>query len=784
MKNKILVVAFVALILVAGLDFTSAAVAGEQIKFSGYVKDANGNPYPNVVVIISGPLFVDMVRTETRTDSQGYYELYIEEEKSYSILIIPANKKRAQGYTYMYELPILRHVERAGRTDIEENFSLEHAGNIVLHGYFSDGNIARLGHFKAIPQTSLKEILYATDPRGMPIKSSPDFPVFDDYAIAQGWSFDLGIPSIIAPLNTPTIVNVLWEVPGFGQVILKADNGGAGYFTTPQNDLLIIDLNYELAKTKYRTVKEKLDTYLAAGYVFSENTQDMLATAKDYLDKADKATGVERAAFADLSLNQSLWAGEKLELEKASQAIERYRKVDIMVQVLNERGIPIVGVDVGYNQTKHGFQFAIMEEWQYNPRAAELMRAAGFNFAWLQFYAGYGSAKGQYDWAFLDGTGVKEYRELGYNLGVEGLVALESGGHPAWWDNLDSFDELDEAIYEHVRTVVERYKNEVDLWIVSHEPHVKVTYAKPYEFYFSHDQAVEAIRTAIRGVEEVDPTASTAIMIGIGVDGAFIQKAEGDEITSCGREFFDMLTKAGVNYDSADLQFNYGGYTPGQAGTRWAIMGTRDLASIAELFDLYATLGKPVGIQMFNAPSEPYPEQYGYWHEPWSEEIQAERVVGFFTIAFGNPHINKITYWSVMDKEGSSVGLVRRDGSPKPAYHALKELITENWMTRGQAITDAGGRISFRGFVGTYDIIVPGHPTHTINVTAAGPNDFILQLKVPEELTEPTPQVKVPEEPTEPTPQAPQLLWLSVGIGILVLAILAVAYFALRLGKK
>jgi hypothetical protein len=69
-------------------------------------------------------------------------------------------------------------------------------------------------------------------------------------------------------------------------------------------------------------------------------------------------------------------------------------------------------------------------------------------------------------------------------------------------------------------------------------------------------------------------------------------------------------------------------------------------------------------------------------------------------------------------------------------------------------------------------------------VTAAGPNDFILQLKVPEELTEPTPQVKVPEEPTEPTPQAPQLLWLSVGIGILVLAILAVAYFALRLGKK
>jgi len=713
---------------VAGALFLSPAVAQEQIKFSGYVKDASGRPSPDAIVHISGPLFVDVVRAETRTDSQGYYQLYIGKQRSYSILIVPAKKKEARGYTYMYELPIVRHVERAGRTDIREDFTLQRAGNIVLHGYLSDGSIARFGHFKAIPVTGIREILYATDARGIPIKSSSDFPVFDDYAIAQGWSFDAAIPSIIVPLNTPTVINVLWEVPGFGQVMLKADNGGAGYVTTPQNDLLTLNLNYELARTAYRTVKEALAAYSTADYAFSRDIQDMIARAKGHLDKAAQAAGAERAAFADLSLNQSLWAAEQLELEKAAQAIERFRKVDITLQVRDEMGDPIVGTDVSYNQTEHSFQFAMMEEWQYNPRAAQVMRAAGFNLAWLQFYAA-SPAKSQYDWAFLTGTGVEEYRELGYTLAVEGLIALELGAHPAWWDDLGSFEELDRAIYEHVRTIVGHYKDEVDLWIVSHEPHIKVTYAKPYKFYFTREQAVKAIKTAIKGVREVDPTASTAVMVGFGVDGSFLSEDEGDEITSLPREFLKLLNREGVDYDFAEIQFNYGAYSPGVPGTRFAFMNTRDLASIADLLDAYAALGKPIGIQIFNAPSEPYPEQYGYWHRQWDEELQAERVVSFFTIAFGNRHVNKITYWSVMDKEGSSVGLVRRDGSPKPAYYALKELITQKWMTRGQATTDIDGRISFRGFAGTYTISVLGYEPQEIAVTEAGPNDFTLQLK-------------------------------------------------------
>jgi hypothetical protein len=49
-------------------------------------------------------------------------------------------------------------------------------------------------------------------------------------------------------------------------------------------------------------------------------------------------------------------------------------------------------------------------------------------------------------------------------------------------------------------------------------------------------------------------------------------------------------------------------------------------------------------------------------------------------------------------------GLLRPDGSPKPAAEVLRRLITEEWTSAGSAEADATSAIAVRGFAGDYRI--------------------------------------------------------------------------------
>ena len=53
-------------------------------------------------------------------------------------------------------------------------------------------------------------------------------------------------------------------------------------------------------------------------------------------------------------------------------------------------------------------------------------------------------------------------------------------------------------------------------------------------------------------------------------------------------------------------------------------------------------------------------------------------------------------------------GLLRSDLSPKPAYLALQNLIHQEWNTREELVSDQEGIFHFRGFDGTYEIVVNG----------------------------------------------------------------------------
>ena len=54
-------------------------------------------------------------------------------------------------------------------------------------------------------------------------------------------------------------------------------------------------------------------------------------------------------------------------------------------------------------------------------------------------------------------------------------------------------------------------------------------------------------------------------------------------------------------------------------------------------------------------------------------------------------------------------GLIRRDGSTKPAYEELLKLVKGEWWTAPtKLVADSDGKIRFSGFLGEYELTYSG----------------------------------------------------------------------------
>ncbi|HXZ89929.1 MAG TPA: hypothetical protein VEG61_02605, partial [Candidatus Dormibacteraeota bacterium] len=159
-----------------------------------------------------------------------------------------------------------------------------------------------------------------------------------------------------------------------------------------------------------------------------------------------------------------------------------------------------------------------------------------------------------------------------------------------------------------------------------------------------------------------------------------------------------------------------------------------------------ADLGRPVFIQETGYPSEGCGElcvdNWPAWNRVFDESTQAAWVRYMLGIAFGTEGIIGVTSWFVdlrpddwSVQSFKSMGLATRDGRAKQAYSAYLDEV-ENFTTSGRGITDAQGRVSFRGFAGYYTIAVTAadgqrskigiHVLQLSNSTHAGRQDFTI----------------------------------------------------------
>jgi endo-1,4-beta-xylanase len=104
---------------------------------------------------------------------------------------------------------------------------------------------------------------------------------------------------------------------------------------------------------------------------------------------------------------------------------------------------------------------------------------------------------------------------------------------------------------------------------------------------------------------------------------------------------------------------------------------------------------------------------------PAGETRQVEETLLHYKTLFAHPRVEGITWWDMVDGNwlNAPAGLLRRDGSSKPAYDELLKLIRgEWWISPTRFSTDSDGKLQFTGFFGNYALAHDGKRT-TFSVT-------------------------------------------------------------------
>ena len=141
------------------------------------------------------------------------------------------------------------------------------------------------------------DVVYTVDRRNLPFWS-------------ERRSAGPGEWAISSPKTQPFGICVLWEVPGFGKVIVTADNEGAGYRLGEQQ---VVDFRIEAARSKVVKTRGRLDALAAAGYAFDAQLVSKIEQAERALQAALALQGEAAAVRADEALTASFWAAEEVE---------------------------------------------------------------------------------------------------------------------------------------------------------------------------------------------------------------------------------------------------------------------------------------------------------------------------------------------------------------------------------------------------------------------------------------------------------------------------------------
>jgi len=399
----------------------------------------------------------------------------------------------------------------------------------------------------------------------------------------------------------------------------------------------------------------------------------------------------------------------------------RHRVQEATLTLRRPDGLPLADTEVVVEQVRHAFPFAnigfdfigLANDDVARPSASQVFGGADpeaaallvdlwldlFNAATLPFYwAGFEPVRGRPDTERLLAA-AQWFRERGVSV----------KGHPLVWHTLapdwlmDCTDaEVEATLRARVRREVESFRGIVDTWDVVNEAVIMPV--------FANEQRQNAVTRLCRRIGRIS-TIRLAVEEAR-TTGAPVRLVLNDFDMSTAYEcLIEGVLEAGLEIDALGLQSHmHQGY--------WGEERTNDV------LDRFARYGLPLHLTettLLSGDLMP-PEiedlndhQPKVWPStPAGEDRQADEIVRHYRTLLSHPSVESVTYWGITDRGawlGAPAGLVRADGSPKPAYDALRQLIKDEWWVAPTRLrTDAQGRVTVHGWSGAYTVSVDGTP--------------------------------------------------------------------------
>ncbi len=396
----------------------------------------------------------------------------------------------------------------------------------------------------------------------------------------------------------------------------------------------------------------------------------------------------------------------------ANDNIEKFRKGDLEIKIVDENGVGISNVSLEINQISHDFLFGNLSEeiFRENVSKADFDKFSKhftdlFNFTEVTVkWAPYEPKQGQPQWQKLN---EKIAWSKANNITVKGhaLGWTHEAGTPLWLQKY-SVDEANVLYEARIKNLVGGFKSDISSWDVVNEPINTIPWERALLDTLSKDGEIDA---GYRYKTEEIRLKETFSWVKKSVDWAYEANPKGDFIINefyviakpeIREQFFaliDTLIATGTPVTGIGIQAH-------EPRDRWF-----SPLEVMTTFDRLSELGLPLHITEFTPQSAAKPISGGWRAGVWNEETQAEFAVEFYTLAFGHPAIKSIHWWGLSDRwiwlEGG--GLLDKNLDPKPVYNQLKQLIKEKWMTKGLGLkTDKEGVTKLRGFYGIYEVVI------------------------------------------------------------------------------
>ena len=268
--------------------------------------------------------------------------------------------------------------------------------------------------------------------------------------------------------------------------------------------------------------------------------------------------------------------------------------------------------------------------------------------------------EGEYDWTSLDRwMAWASQRKMAVIAGP--IVDFRPRSVPEWlyvWEH--DYDTTHDLLHTHIEAVVNRYKKAVEIWNVASSLHVNES------FTLAYDQIMDLTRMATSLVKSLHPKARTLVEI---------TKPFGEYFSSNAKSipplvYGETVAQSGFRIDYMGVNLQIGHHSVGEA--------TRDLMQISAQLDKLKWMEMPVIVTGVAAPSHrPRPaaedesgDPAGWWHEPWTPELQGEWLRKVLAIGLSKPFVDSVCVHELYDHPTSSLpfsGMITAKGQAKPA---------------------------------------------------------------------------------------------------------------------